>query len=80
MHLPLVKGRTNPKVTVTFSEPVAPAYSFVPETTGTGSVTANMPEQVVLFHVVGPTLLLFRAALSCFVSIRMLPFCSFSSF
>ena len=74
LHFPSVNGRTMANVTVMFTVPLIPAYPFVPLTTGTGSVTTNVPEQVVELNVVGGVLLLLRSLLSWVPFKRMLPF------
>jgi hypothetical protein len=47
LHVPLfVKGPTKAAVSVRVSEPVIPAYAFVPLTIGTGALATIEPEQL----------------------------------
>jgi hypothetical protein len=80
LHFPFVNGKTIANVTVMFAVPVIPAYAFVPLTIGTGSVTTNVAQHVVVVNVVGCALLLLFSSLpSCVVLRRMVPFFKISS-
>jgi hypothetical protein len=79
LHFPFFIGPTIANVIVMFSVPLTPAYAFVPLTTGTGSVTTKVAEQVVELDEVGGRLLLFTSLPSWVVFKRIVPFFKFRS-